>query len=460
MEDNLKQEEFWNRCLSFIKDRVEETTYQTWFDVIRVAALQKEDITLLVPSKFHYEWLESKYRHLIDDAIKNIMGFPLVVNYSVPVSSKSTTEIPKFDENSEQKILRQNYLNIKAKSNLNERYTFDSFIEGKGNQFAKAAAVAIGEKPGQTPFNPLMIYSSTGLGKTHLIQALGNFIIRSKNNFRVTYMTSERFMFEFIRSIQNNRSTDFTNQYKKTDMLLIDDVQFFEGKEQTQEQFFHLFNNLYQEGKQIVLSIDRHPNELVGIKDRLISRFKSGLIVDIQPPNLETRIAILMADAKINNLDINYKITEFIASSITDDVRIMKSVLIRLLALSSLRHEDITMSLTKGVLSEMVGGNLIQKVTVKQIIKYVCKKLDVSERIVRGKSRVKNVAIARQIIMFISRELTELPLAQIGSQIGGRDHSTIIHGCKSIEKIIKDDISLNKNINTFIDELSTKKYPV
>ena len=435
MRNNLKQEEFWNRCLSFIKDRVEETTYQTWFDVIRVAALQKEDITLLVSSKFHYEWLESKYRHLIDDAIKNIMGFPLVVNYSVPVSSKSTTEIPKFDESSEQKILRQNYLNIKAKSNLNERYTFDSFIEGKGNQFAKAAAVSIGEKPGQTPFNPLMIYSSTGLGKTHLIQALGNFIIRSKNNFRVTYMTSERFMFEFIRSIQNNRSTDFTNQYKKTDMLLIDDVQFFEGKEQTQEQFFHLFNNLYQEGKQIVLSIDRHPNELVGIKDRLISRFKSGLIVDIQPPNLETRIAILMADAKINNLDINYKITEFIASSITDDVRIMKSVLIRLLALSSLKHEDITMSLAKGVLREMVGEKLIQKVTVKQIIKYICKKLDVSERTVRGKSRVKNVAMARQIIMFISRELTELPLTQIGSQIGGRDHSTIIHGCKTVEKI-------------------------
>jgi len=458
MEDNLKQEEFWNRCLAFIKDRVEETTYQTWFDVINVASLQKEDITLLVPSKFHYEWLESKYRHLIDDAIKNVMGFPLVVNYTVPVSTKSTEEIPKFDENTEEKKLRQNYLNIKAKSNLNERYTFHTFIEGKGNQFAKAAAISIAEKPGQTPFNPLMIYSSTGLGKTHLIQAIGNFIIRSKNNFRVTYMTSERFMFEFITSIQKNRSTDFTNQYKKTDMLLIDDVQFFEGKEQTQEQFFHLFNNLYEEGKQIVLSIDRHPNELVGIKDRLISRFKSGLIVDIQPPNLETRIAILMADAQINNLDINYKITEFIASSITDDVRIMKSVLIRLLAISSLKHEDITMSLAQAVLRDMVGEKLIQKVTVKQIAKYVCKKLDVSERIIRGKSRIKNIATARQIIMFISRELTELSLAQIGAQIGGRDHSTVIHGCKSIEKMMKNDSSLNKNINEFIEDLSTKKY--
>ena len=233
----------------------------------------------------------------IDDAIKNVMGFPLVVNYTVPVSTKSTEEIPKFDENAKEKKLRQNYLNIKAKSNLNERYTFNNFIEGKGNQFAKAAAISISEKPGQTPFNPLMIYSSTGLGKTHLIQAIGNFIIRSKNNFRVTYMTSERFMFEFITSIQKNMGTNFTNQYKKTDMLLIDDVQFFEGKEQTQEQFFHLFNDLFQQGKQIVLTTDRHPNELTQLKQRLVSRFQSGLIVDIQPPDLETRIAILMNKA-------------------------------------------------------------------------------------------------------------------------------------------------------------------
>ena len=454
MDEKLNKEEIWDRCLSYIKNRIQETAFQTWFDDVKVSSVNKEEITLQVPNKFHYEWLESKYRTLIDESIKSIVSYPLIVNYTVPVTSKSSSEIPSFIEKKDAIPLPRQY----RKNNiLNSRYTFDTFIEGKDNQFAKAACSSVADTPGNTPFNPLLIYSATGLGKTHLLQAIGNTVFKKNPNCQITYLTSERFMLEFINSIQKNKSTEFANQYRTSEILLIDDVQFFEKKEQTQEQFFHLFNALYEKNKQIVLTVDKHPSELSGIKERLVSRFQSGLIVDIQPPDLETRIAILMNDAEQNNLNLSYKITEFIAATIKNDIRKMKGVLVRLLAISSLKQIDITMSLVKTVLKDMLGEDEFQNISIEQISKEVTSKMELPERFINGKSRKKEIALGRQIIMYLSRELTSLPLSGIGKQIGKRDHSTVVHACKTIENKMEKDSNFKETIDKFLNSLS-KKY--
>ena len=452
MDEKFNKEEVWGKCLLFIKNRIQETAFQTWFDGVQISSINNEDLTLLVPNKFHYEWLESKYRTLIDEAINNVTSKSLIINYTVPITAKSPQEIPSFSKRkTEHPRFQPRYNKTK---NFNSQYTFNSFIEGKDNQFAKAACESVSDAPGTTPFNPLLIYSPTGLGKTHLLQAIGNKVSRKYPDYQITYLTSERFMLEFISSIQKNKSTDFANQYRSSDILLIDDVQFFEGKEQTQEQFFHLFNDLFEKGKQIVLTVDKHPNELSGIKERLISRFQSGLMVDIQAPDLETRIAILMNEAEQNNINLSYKITEFIASSITTDIRKMKGVLVRLLAISSLKQVDINMKLVQGVVREMVGDKEFHTISIKEISKYITSKLGVAERLVRGKSRRQEIAIARQIIMYLSRELTSLPLSKIGDQLGKRDHSTVVHACKLVEKRMNDDDAFKNQMDDYLTALS------
>ena len=357
------KDELWSKCLLYIKERIQEQAYQTWFDGVSIIDLNDEGITLQVPNQFHYEWLESKYRHLIDNSLKKYAVYPLIVNYSVVISDKKSDNIPSLT--SKDKPVPQSY---HRKSQLNSRYIFDNFIEGRSNQFAKAASMSVADTPGQTPYNPLLIYSKPGLGKTHLLQAIGNKIIRQKPNMRVVYLTSEKFMLDFISSIQKNHSTDFINHYRNVDMLLLDDAQFFQSKEQTQEQFFHLFNDLFQKGKQIVLTTDRHPNELKGLKERLVSRFQSGLIVDIQPPDLETRIAILMKKGEDDGLEIPYDVIEFIASAIKGDIRAMEGALVKLLALSSLRREDITINLAKQVLKNILGNISFVDVNIDQIV--------------------------------------------------------------------------------------------
>ena len=452
MNEKLNKEEVWGKCLLFIKNRIQETAFQTWFDGVQISSINDDDLTLLVPNKFHYEWLESKYRTLIDEAINSVTSKSLIINYTVPITSKTPQEIPSFSKR------KKNYPRFQQRYNktkvFNSQYTFNSFIEGKDNQFAKAACESVADAPGTTPFNPLLIYSPTGLGKTHLLQAIGNRVLKKYPDYQITYLTSERFMLEFISSIQKNKSTDFANQYRSSDILLLDDVQFFEGKEQTQEQFFHLFNDLFEKGKQIVLSVDKHPNELSGIKERLVSRFQSGLMVDIQAPDLETRIAILMNEAEQNNINLSYKITEFIASSITTDIRKMKGVLVRLLAISSLKQVDINMKLVQDVVREMIGDKEFHAINIKEISKYITSKIGVPERLVRGKSRRQEIALARQIIMYLSRELTSLPLSKIGDQLGKRDHSTVVHACKLIEKKMNDDDSFRNQIDDYLTTLS------
>ena len=448
----MNKDELWDKCLLYIKDRIQEQAFETWFDGVLATNLGDEIITLQVPNQFHYEWLESKYRHLIDNALKENSQHPLIVNYSVVISDKSVEEIPKLI--SKTKPIPRGY---QRKSQLNSRYIFDNFIEGKSNQFAKAAALSVADTPGKTPYNPLLIYSSPGLGKTHLLQAIGNKLINQNSDMRVVYLTSEKFMLDFINSIQKNQSTNFISSYRNVDMLLLDDVQFFQSKEQTQEQFFHLFNDLFQKGKQIVLTTDRHPSEMKGLKDRLISRFQSGLVVDIQPPDLETRIAILTKKAEDDGLEIPYDVTEFIAEAIVGDIRAMEGALVKLLALSSLRREDITMNLARQVLKNLLGENSFTDLSIDKIVKYVCRKMKISERQILGKSRTMEVALARQLAMFLSKELTSASLANIGIHIGGRDHSTVIHACKNIDKKAIEDNEFQKKIVVMKNEIAGKE---
>ena len=440
----------WNKTLSYIRSKIEDTAFQTWFDGIKINAIDDESITLTVPNRFHYEWLESKYRTLINDAVKVSFGKPLIVNYSVILTEKTSENIPKFKE-SAQKAIPPGY---HRPSNLNDRYTFENFVEGKGNQFARAAGISVTDKPGQTFFNPLLIYSSPGLGKTHLIQAAGNRMIRKNRSVKVLYITGEKFMLDFIGSIQNNKSADFVKFYRNIDMLLLDDVQFFVGKEQTQEQFFHLFNDLYQKEKQIILTTDRHPRKLVGLQERLISRFQSGLIADIQPPDLETRIAIIMNEAKHTGLELDYSIVEFIANSISGDIRVMKSLLVRLQALSTLKNIDIDLSLCRDVIRESLGESTVQSITFLQILGYISRKREIKKPQLTGKSRSHNVATARQIIMFLTRKLTNLSLKQIGKELGGRDHSTVIHSCNLVESKMRKDPAFNRLVESYVVDLN------
>ena len=436
----------WTECLVHIQKAVSEQAYETWFDSLVIISCDGEQLTLQVPNRFHYEWLEQKYSKIISDSIYKAFGQNLTVNYSVLV--KKDDDIEGNVEKIEKLIPRS----FHRASQLNSRYTFTNFIEGKGNQFAKAAASSVADGPGQTPFNPLVIYSNPGLGKTHLIQAIGNHILKNQPKMRVIYVTSEKFMLDFIHSIQNNNSTQFAQAYRKVDILILDDVQFFQSKEQTQEQFFHLFNDLFQQGKQIVLTTDRHPNELTHLKDRLVSRFQSGLIVDIQPPDLETRIAILMKKAEHEKLNIPYDVTEFLAASIKDDIRMMEGAMVKLLALSSLTKQDITIDLVKRVIKDTLGESALKRISMKQICKIVSSEMEVTESKLYAKSRIADIVAARHVAMFLCRELTQNSLIHIGNHFGKRDHATVIHACKTIEERVAQDAHLN----TLIENIKTQ----
>ena len=444
----MEKKNFWTECLNLIKQQITNQAFETWFSDVEVLELNEEEIKLQVPNQYHYEWLEQKYRHLINDVLIEVGKNPRVVNYSVIVSNKKINEIPKLNDNDV--LPAPSY---KRNSQLNERYNFNNFVEGKGNQFAKAAALSVSEMPGQSPFNPLLIYSSPGLGKTHLLQAIGNIVQDQNPHYKLIYITAERFMYDFINSIQKNKSSEFSKRYRNVDMLLVDDAQFFKKKEQTQEQFFHLFNSLYQNGKQIILTSDKHPNKMEGFTERLISRFQSGLVIDIQPPDLETRIAILMNKAEHDGLEIPYEVLEFMASSIKGDVRTLEGALVNLLAISSLKREDIDLSLAKIVLEKHVGSKKINQISIQNIIKTVCNIMRVKEKEVLGKGRSMEIALARQVCMFIAKEKTNLSLANIGKQIGNRDHSTVIHAYKNIIQKKDVDVELKQIINNIDNQI-------
>ena len=444
----------WKSCLLKIKESVSMMTYNTWFLPIKPVELIDSTLKVQIPSQFFWEWIDEHFNVLITKSITEILGKEAKLTYVI------AEDLPFTDgqEGSQEKAPAQISVNEKSKpkhtfeSNLNSRYTFDNFIKGEGNQLARAAAGAISDNPGGTSFNPLFLYGGVGLGKTHLIQAIGNQIVKSFPEKKIIYLSSDIFTVEFVESIQTNKVNEFSNFYRSMDVLIIDDIQFLIGKEKTQDLFFHIFNTLHQSRKQIILSSDKPPKDLKGLDERLISRFQWGLTADIQPPELETRIAILKRKAETYGMYVSNEILEYIATNITSNIRELEGCLIKLLANVSLSSKEITFDLAKKTVKEIATDRKTTTLTIETITKVVCDHLGVAENKIRDKTRKKEIVLARQIAMFLAKELTLSSLKTIGLHFGGRDHSTVIHSCNSIEENIGKDISF-QNI---IDDIRNK----
>ncbi len=435
--DNLAPKSIWESCLQIIKENVSPQSYQTWFLPIIPLKLENNRFNIQVPSQFFYEWLEEHYPQTIRSALSQVTGKDTIPQYIILHEHKHK----EFQTIKEHKKSTGQYMG--EETHLHSRYTFDNFVSGSGNQFAKAASLAVAEAPGRTSFNPLVIYGGVGLGKTHLIQAIGNFAKENNYASRIRYVSSEKFTIEFINSIQNNRTTEFSQIYRNVDLLLVDDIQFFMSKERTQEEFFHTFNALHQKGKQIVLSSDRPPKELRGLEERLISRFQWGLVADIQPPDLETRIAILQQKASLDGINISTEIIEYIATNITSNIRELEGALIKLLAFSSLKGIDISLDLAKTVLKD-IFINKKHDISIEEIQSEVCNYFNIPDDLLRGKSRKKEIAFARQIAMYLSKEMTRYSLKSIGLHFGGRDHTTVIHAIRTIDHLLKENTKNDK----------------
>ncbi len=445
----------WKECLKVIKDNVTLMTYNTWFLPVKPLELDGEILRVQLPSQFFWEWIDEHYNTLISKTIHQVLGPNAKLAYIINDDSDSPAQfiskpvvVNKIPEKSKQKNFEPH---------LNSRYTFGNFIKGEGNQLARAAAFAISDNPGGTSFNPLFIYGGVGLGKTHLIQASGNKILETFPDKKVIYLSSDTFTVDFVEAIQSNKINEFSNFYRGMDVLIIDDIQFLIGKEKTQDLFFHIFNTLHQSGKQIILSSDKPPKELRGLDDRLISRFQWGLSADIQPPELETRIAILKRKASDYGMNISSEILEYVASNITSNIRELEGCLIKLLAHASLNSVEIDFELAKKIVREIATDRKVT-VTVENITKIICTYLNIAENKIRDKTRKKEIVLARQLAMYFSKELTKSSLKSIGLQFGGRDHSTVIHACNSVEKSIVSDPSMKdlvKAIRTQIELVSS-----
>lgn len=444
--DNLTAKETWEKSLLEIQRLVTPQSFRTWFLPIVPVRLENRKLTLQVPSQFFYEWIEEHYPHIIRNVLTQVIGEGANVVYTISQNGEARSLPPSVPSPVPPRQYRED------ETFLSTRYTFDTFVEGKGNQFAKAASLAVAEGPGKTSFNPLVIYGGVGLGKTHLIQAIGNFSKEKKTAKKILYVSSEKFTIEFINAIQNNRTAEFNQIYRNVDILLVDDIQFFLSKERTQEEFFHTFNTLHQKGKQIVLTSDRPPKELKGLEERLISRFQWGLVTEIQPPDLETRIAILQQKATMDSLDLSMDIIEFIATHITSNIRELEGALIKLLAYSSLKGVDITLDLAKVVLKDMVSLKK-RDISIEEIQRVVCEYFKIPDDLLRGKTRKQEIAFVRQVAMFLCKEFTRYSLKSIGLHFGGRDHTTVIHAIQTIQELVQKN---EPGIQQMLDALRKK----
>lgn len=428
----------WGGVLSSLRKTLPSHALSAWFEPVDPIGFSGDKILLEVPNQFFAEWIESHYDKELRAALRS--NSDKGTNYRFIISDKEPTPLNASESNTGSTTAPLH------KNNINKQYRFENFIEGSNNEFAKNAAISVANNPGKNGFNPLIIYGGVGLGKTHLMHAIGNEAIHKNPDLNVVIITSEKFTLDFVNSLRKNKTIEFAQQYRKADILLIDDIQFFRGKEQTQEQFFHTFNVLYQSGKQIVMTADKYPGEMKGLQTRLLSRFQSGLSVDIQPPNFEVRVAILLEKAEQNGLSLDYDVVEFIARHIKENVRDLEGTIIRILAKSSLMNIEIDHDLVRQVVQERTGGRLNNDISMEDIIKQVSISSSVPEKEIVGSSRKMEISKARQISMYLCREIMGASLNNIGMYFGGRDHTTVMHAVKCI----KEKNEKEEEIKTFI----------
>ncbi len=468
-------ETVWNRCLKIIKDNVPSISYRTWFEPIVPLKLEKNILTIQVPSPFFYEYLEEQYIDILRKVLRKELGFDAKLEYSVVMENNGfssnkpyTVKLPARN----QKDLKNRPLSVPIDSEgttiknpfiipglkklnidpmLNPENSFTNFVEGDCNRLARSAGYAVAENPGGTAFNPLLIYGESGLGKTHLAQAIGIQVKEKYQDKTVLYVNANKFQTQFVDSIRNNNKNDFIHFYQMIDVLVIDDVHEFAGKEKTQDAFFHIFNHLHQSGKQLILTSDKPPVELQGLEQRLLSRFKWGLSADLQVPDFETRMAILKKKTYKDGIDLPEEVVEYIATHITDNIRELEGALISLLAQSTLNRKEITLELAKDMIDKLIK-NTKREISIDYIQKIVCNYFNIPVEQIQSKTRKREIVQARQVAMFFSKNLTKASLATIGSQIGGKDHATVLHACKTVNNLIETD----KHFRIQIDEIEKK----
>lgn len=442
----LSHKDIWNNCLESIKKQIPEKNFNIWFKPIIPQAYANDTLTIQVPSQFFYEWLEKNYIDVLKKTIKSELGEKGKLEYSIIVDKGNTNTSPYLINlpSKNQNKINKNIFGENA-IQLNSSYTFENFIEGDSNQLVKSAAQAIAKRLEKTSFNPFMVYSGVGLGKTHIVQAIGNYIKQENPNKNVVYMPTEKFTSQFIDSLKNGETKQFAEYYTNIDLLILDDVQFLIGKEKTQEVFFHIFNNLYQSKKQIIITSDCSPGELKGLQDRLLSRFKWGLTADIQQPDFETRIAIIKSKIKTEGIIIPNYLIEYIASSITTNIREMEGVVISILAKASLNKKDIDLELVKNTINN-ITSNIKAEVGIDYIQKVVAKHFNINLIDLTSKSRKKEIVAARNMAIYTAKLYTKHSLKAIGSHFGGKNHSTIVHAINSIEEKLKIDNKIKEQI--------------
>jgi len=467
--------EIWNNCLQIIKDNVPTISFRTWFEPIVPVKLENKVLTIQVPSPFFYEYLEEKYIDIISKTLRKELGYDAKLEYSIVMENggqspnrKLTMNLParnqgeirnnpvSFPINVEESAIKNPFIipgikKMNIDPRLNAEYSFDNFVEGECNRLARSAGFAVSHNPGGTAFNPLLIYGDSGLGKTHLGQAIGIEIKDKYPEKTVLYVPANRFQTQFVEAIRNNTKNDFLHFYQMIDVLIIDDVHEFAGKEKTQDIFFHIFNHLHQSGKQLVLTCDKPPVELQGLEQRLLSRFKWGLSADLQIPDYETRVAILKQKTYKDGILLPDDVVEYIATNISENVRELEGALISLLAQSTLNKKEITLNLAKEMIDKLIK-NTRREVSIDYIQKVVCNYFDVPVSSMQSKTRKREIVQARQVAMYFSKNLTKSSLASIGSQIGNKDHATVLHACKTVNNLVETD----KQFKNQIDEIEKK----
>lgn len=444
---HTRADEVWHKTIAALNARLTQVSLNSWLKNVEPVSISDKTLILAVSNKFLKSIIESRYNSYIYDALKEIA--PEINDVQIMVADDDDIEqyrsqMSHLETGTSADM--DNMPTILQNDTLNPKYTFETFVVGNSNRFAHAASLAAAEAPGKA-YNPLFIYGGVGLGKTHLMHAIGHYILKNDPNIKLRYVTSEKFTNELINSIKDDKNEEFRNKYRNIDVLLIDDIQFIAGKERTQEEFFHTFNALYEANHQIIISSDRPPKDIPTLEDRLRSRFEWGLLADIQPPDLETRIAILKKKADMENIHVSNDILLFIAQQIQSNIRELEGALVKIIAYASLNDREIDLDVAGDVLKDIIKDNQPQKITIERIQKIVGSYFNIKPEEFKAKKRNRAISYPRQIAMYLCRELTDLSLPKIGEEFGGRDHTTVIHACEKIMEDMENQPEIKLTIN-------------